>query len=142
MKNNKVNIKGRNYEIIKVDGELTNNGEKCAGVSDALHKKIYIKNRENTEDMLQTIIHELIHSNFYECGLFDAWSDEDMPRYFEVQLLPILKQFLKVVKIVLPNKKYEANKIDDLLNNLFEVNNNDIYAWGWKVSSFYLFKIF
>lgn len=128
MKNNKVNIKGRNYEIIKVDGELTNNGEKCAGVSDALHKKIYIKNRENTEDMLQTIIHELIHSNFYECGLFDAWSDEDMPRYFEVQFLPILKQFLKIVKVIFPKKGYEANKIDEMLNCIFEVDKNDIYT--------------
>ena len=43
MKNNKVNIKGRNYEIIKVTGDLTNNGEKCSGVSNAIDKKIYIQ---------------------------------------------------------------------------------------------------
>lgn len=128
MKNNKVNIKGRNYEIIKVDGDLTNNGEKCAGVSDSLNKKIYIKIKENTEDVLQTIVHELIHTNFYECGLFDAWEDEDIPRYFEVQFLPILKQFLKIIKVIFPNKKYEANKIDEMLNCIFEVNKNDIYA--------------
>lgn len=127
MKNNKVNIKGRNYEIIKVTGDLTNNGEKCSGVSNAIGKKIYIQMGENTEYILQTIIHELIHSNFYECGLFDAWEDEDMPRYFEIQFLPILKQFLKIVKIVFPKKKYEANKINEMLNCIFEVDKNDIY---------------
>ena len=125
MKNNKENIKGRNYEVKIVD-EIDENDASIVGQTNITYKQIFIKDRQIIEEKLNTIIHELLHANFYECGLYDAFGDEDIIRFFEIQFLSILKQFLKIVKIVLPNKKYEANKINELLNAVYEIDNNDL----------------
>ena len=125
---NIVNIKGRDYKIIKTTKDITSKGELCDGVSDSLNKTIYIKLQDNTEYVLQTIIHELIHANYFECGLYGEMDSEQLPRWFEVQFFQIVKQFLKIAKYIYPTKTHDADKIDSLLNKLFEVDKNEIHT--------------
>ena len=65
-----VNIKGRNYKVIKTTQDILVKDEKSDGACDFLNKEIYIKINNNTEYMLQTIIHELIVCNIYSVLLF------------------------------------------------------------------------
>ena len=119
---NAINRKGRKYEIKKTKESILSKGEICAGFCDTLNKEICIKIGDNTEDVCQTIVHELIHANLFECGLIEDSGKEDLTEWLEVQFLIIIKQFLKIIGMLYPSKKYDARTIDNLITKLFEVN--------------------
>ena len=122
--NKNINIRGRKYSIQVtniIDDEI-----KYAGLCDSINKIIYIKPGETIEETLNTLIHELTHAFLFESGLKQQAKDETINDYIEAQFLFFLNSFLDGIKIIFPQKKYEADKIKEFINNIFEMNFKDI----------------
>ena len=86
MKNNKIiKIKGQKYTLKIVD-ELDND---CCGHSDCDEKIIYIKKSKNDKLMISTLVHELYHCYFFECGLPEYAIDETLIYWLEKHFFDI-----------------------------------------------------
>lgn len=118
--NKNINIRGRKYSIQVTD--IIDNEIKYAGLCDPINKIIYIKLGETIEETLNTLIHELVHAFLFECGLKQQAKDETINDYIEAQFLHFLKSFIDSIKIIFPQKKYEANKIKEFINDIFEID--------------------
>lgn len=103
MKNTKkIIIKGQVYTIIFVDDLFEYNG-----LTDLDGKIIYIsKNIERKEDIYETLVHELLHAHFFECGLFEFADNELLVAWLGKHFLSIVEMSL----FLLDDFKKEGSK--------------------------------
>lgn len=87
-----IRVKGIDYTIMFVD-KLIN----ICGLTDSKNKEIYIEIDEDKEEMNKTIIHELIHAFFDECGLKSYSNDEVLVNWLECNFFEIYNQFEKCI---------------------------------------------
>lgn len=117
----KINIKGRDYELILTDRDISVNNKKCDGACDILNKKIYVKEKDSEEEneyMCLTFIHELTHAFFYECGFEEYSNNETISYFFERQFLDILTAFTQCLTYIFPKSKKELSKALSTYKNI------------------------
>lgn len=97
--NNYVYVKGTRYRIKLVDSNNYFYGETDFG-----KRVIYISKNQDTNTLIDTISHELIHVYFYECGL-PYYGDSETLVTFLGSIFQDLSK--KVVQV----QKYYKNKV-------------------------------
>lgn len=95
----KVNIKGVDYKIeLK---EILVSDDSAVGITIPLEKTIGLK--LNQKDIDSTLLHELIHAYFYECGLIEQYRDESLTYWLEYNIPQIMKTYQEI----LTNRRYK-----------------------------------
>lgn len=107
MKQINIKIKGQPYTICYVK-----NLYGSLGLTDTENKFIYVQKIEDIEELQRTIIHELIHAYFYECGLLEYSQSETLAYWFESHFKIINNDFIKIFQNFEPNKIKFENVID------------------------------
>ena len=74
MKEQIINIKGQPYKLIIKDEYFLSNDDVCLGQANYTNHTITVS--VASPNWMQTLIHELYHCFFYECGLMGYKSDE------------------------------------------------------------------
>ena len=101
----KVNIKGTSY-LVKFVDKIEEDGESVVvGQCYKEDKKILILKGERVNSTAETIVHELLHAFFYECGLVSESSNEDAIRWIERNYFDIFKAFLKIFNSMFKDKQ-------------------------------------
>lgn len=83
-----VNIKGVEYKVYFVDEVPA-----VSGICDRKNKKIYVEILEDKDEMFNTLIHELLHAYFIECGLVSYSRDEVLISWLEQHFFELYNQF-------------------------------------------------
>lgn len=91
-KKNSVNVLGTKYNINYFD-YLTG----YLGSTDTDKKIIDIDNTLNKNEFKRTILHELLHAYFYECGLERYSGDEFLIHWLD-RFIPIIMQKVNKIK--------------------------------------------
>lgn len=99
MKQIKINIKGQPYII-----RYVNNLYGHSGVTNTANKYIHIQETEDAYELQKTIIHELIHAYFNECGLIEFSVNEILAYWFESHFQNINNDFVKIFQTFEPDK--------------------------------------
>lgn len=123
----KVNIKGTNYNVA-----FKNHIADCAdgvilGRTNHDYYSIEIKNNRTFYDTCKTIVHELLHAYFYQCGLFSQCDDEDLVKWIESQYFDILDSFIEIFKSHYPEFKILLNKFEQDFKNICKKNKLVLY---------------
>lgn len=98
--NNDIYIKGTRYRI-----KIEKPNQEYLGETDTKKRTITITTENDKKEIEKTIIHELLHAYFYECGLRAYSSNEILIEYLD----SIFKDIMKKTK--------QVNKIFDQLKN-------------------------
>lgn len=85
MKKQTLTIKGQPYKLIFKNGCFLDDDCVCLGITDKVNKEIII-NISNDTNYLRTLLHELMHAYFWECGLSDYCCDETLVDWLALQL--------------------------------------------------------
>lgn len=93
MEKNKIKIKGRLYKVKFIDCDNLYNG-----LTNTETKTIIINNNLNNETLFETVIHELIHSYFFECGLDEYCADEKLVTFLARHFFDLKKSFENIFK--------------------------------------------
>lgn len=98
--NKAIKIKGVPYFV-----EFVEDLHGCLGLTDGKAKHIIIENNGDLKEIKKTIVHELFHAFFNECGLIEYSNNELLvnwleQHYFEIQ---------KLLNFIVDNKK-SSNK--------------------------------
>lgn len=99
MEENKITIKGQLYKVKFIDCDDLFNG-----LTKIDTKTIIIDNNLNNETLFETVIHELIHAYFFECGLDEYCADEKLVTFLARHFFDLEKSFENIFK------KYGLNK--------------------------------
>ena len=108
MKQLKINIKGQPYTICYVK-----NLYGSYGLTDNQNKFIYIQQTKDVFELQKTIIHELTHAYFYECGLVEYSANEILAYWLESHFNQINESFIKIIQKFEPNKIKIENVADN-----------------------------
>lgn len=95
MKKQYIIIKGVKYNI-----NFYSDVRSYVGMTDTKKKEIIIFINQNEIDFFKTIIHELLHAYFYECGLCRFSDDEQLIEWLEFTFLDIYSDFSRIVEFI------------------------------------------
>ena len=104
MKEQTITIKGQPYKLIFKNGCFLSDDCVCLGTTDRVEKEITI-NISNDTDYLSTLLHELIHAYFWECGLGDYYRDETLVDWLAMQLPQISDTYNQCKRLIDKQKK-------------------------------------
>ena len=87
----KIVIKGRTYNIDAID--FIDKGNTSGNIN-IIDKQILIS--KDSMDIDHTILHELVHGFFYECGLYNQYEDEELTNWIAFHIPEIIKVYYKI----------------------------------------------
>lgn len=88
-----INIKGTIYKV-----KFKNYLYGSLGITRPISKEILIENTENIDDLKDTIVHELMHAYFCECGLLKYYDDEILVTWLGQHFGEINNQLENLIK--------------------------------------------
>ena len=103
MSNQTLTIKGQPYKLILKDDVFLYDGTACVGLTNKSNHEIIISMNSNWED---TLLHELMHAYFHECGLEEYCNDEILVDW----LSKTIPQISKVYNIAFDRIEREIKK--------------------------------
>lgn len=94
MNKNKIIIKGQPYQVT-----FFNEEERYKGRTSFENKVIELYKEEDKKELQKTIIHELFHAYFYECGLIEYAVDETIMYFIEHVFHDLVDNANKICKM-------------------------------------------
>lgn len=94
MNKNKIIIKGQPYKVT-----FFNKAERYEGRTSFENKVIELYKEEDEKEMQKTIIHELFHAYFYECGLIEYAYNETIMYFVENVFHDLIKNANKICEM-------------------------------------------
>ena len=88
-------IKGSKYKVKEIEQNCFVSGE-----TDFLTKTITIVKDNNIEEAKMTIVHELLHAYFHECGLKSYCNDETLIVFIESIFKDLNKNYKNILNIL------------------------------------------
>lgn len=101
-----INIKGTPYKVNFVDALY-----EVDGLTDTKNKNIYIQKSEDKEELQKTLIHELTHAFFYECGLIQYCNSEILAYWIENNLSDIFNSSCNLIDCLEQKKEIKGNSL-------------------------------
>lgn len=92
----KMDIKGSEYTIVYCS--LINNNSNYYGLTSVKDKQIAIADFGDIDEQQNTVLHELMHAVFYECGQTKLSDDENLIEFFEQVFKYIYQKFSVICK--------------------------------------------
>lgn len=90
----KIYVKGTKYQI-----KFEKDQNFYLGETDFENKVIKIVKNEDNKELKQTIIHELLHAYFGECGLVEYRRDETLINFLDSIMLELMEKAEKIEKL-------------------------------------------
>lgn len=91
----KIDIKGIKYDFHLVD--IIGNDSNIEGETNTRDKTIYIKKDNDIDNLGKTILHEMYHALFYECGRPCECRDEELIEFLSYNFYYMTYKFNLVV---------------------------------------------
>lgn len=106
-----LDIKGEKYTFHLVD--IIDNNSNIEGETNTREKTIYIKKDNDISELSKTILHEMLHALFYECGRPYDCKDEELVEFLSHNFHYLADKFNLVIErfgYLIKGEKHEKNR--------------------------------
>lgn len=106
----KTQIKGCNYKIYVTSADNQNLNFTASAMIQCDSKQLDIILPIDSEDLLKTTLHELVHGYLYECGLKEWCCNEILVDWFANHIEQIYKSAVNLNDSIIKHTKQKAKK--------------------------------